>query len=127
MRRLIDALSKISLNIDPTHRSTHAFAIRALANIAEVCGSRFARESDRAVDLSLLLLDSLPAQEALLKNVVSFVPGCGHLANAAAIAIGPDLSAKHKVFLKAMNVAAIIRDLQAIRGFKISALALDKT
>ena len=63
--------------------------------------------------MSLPLLDSLPAQEALLKNVVSFVPGCGHLANAAAIAIGPDLSAKHKVFLKAMNVAAITRDLQS--------------
>ena len=126
LRRLIDALSKISLNIDPTHRSTHAFAIRALANIAEVCGSRFARESDRAVDLSLLLLDSLPAQEALLKNVVSFVPGCGHLANAAAIAIGPDLSAKHKVFLKAMNVAAIIRDLQSHSRFQNFRLALDK-
>merc|ERR1711965_722736 len=66
LRRIIEALSKISLNIDPTHRSTHAFAIRALANVAEVCGSRFARDSDRAVDLSMHMLDSLPAQEALL-------------------------------------------------------------
>ena len=125
LRRLIEALSKISLNIDPTHRSTHAFAIRALANVAEVCGSRFARDSDRAVDLSMHMLDSLPAQEALLKNVVSFVPECGHLANAAAIAIGPDLSAEHKVFIKAMNVAAIIRDVQSHSRFQNFRLALD--
>ena len=126
LRRLIEALSKISLNIDPTHRSTHAFALRALAHVAEVCGSRFARDSDRAVNLSMHMLDSLPAQEALLKNVVSFVPECGHLANAAAIAIGPDLSAEHKVFIKAMNVAAIIRDVQSHSRFQNFRLALDK-
>lgn len=126
LRRFIDGLSKQALEIDFTHRSTHAFAVRALANVAEVCGSGFARDSDRAADLALHLLDSAAVQEALLKNVVSVIAECGHLANAAAIAIGPDLSDVHKVFIKSMNVAAIIRDMQSHSRFQNFRLAVDK-